>query len=234
MIWPQLLDPFAHTPRTLPPVLQNASLAVIPYALIALLASLVGTVITAIGWHRFVVKDAREPRWLIGGRNWPLNRYFWTSLLLILIGLIPLAIGSVTPIGRLIGDADTGSSWTQFLSLTASAYCLLLPVHFLGLVLPGIAIGQRISIAQSLKQTLPHTLSILVLTGLVALAFSIPDSLITTYLGPTTHVGLGIAGWGAVLLYAVISWLALVLTVGVLSELFLKLVNNSEPDSPTR
>lgn len=226
LLWPQISDSSIKSPRTLPAALIEP-LFYIPYALMITFALVIGTVVTAIAWHRFVVKEEQENGWLIMGGNWAFNRYFWTGLLLFFAGLV-LSIFVESAVSTIV-DINLGDG--SLIALFLPSFCVVLPIHVFGLVLPGIATDRQISFGKSLKLTMPYLGQILLLTGLIALVFSVPDWLISTFVGPTHFIEPSLLGWLAFVLFSVVSWVAMILTFGVLSELFLKLVNETDQDS---
>lgn len=222
-LWPQFFDEFSESPRDAPAFLGTSSVIPMIFLLGLILVSVVGWAIVSIAWHRFVIDGRQQLGWLLNGQNWPLSRYFQTAGLALLIGLVPMGALLWMTIDSWDQSAETMSHWAYFGSIFGAIFCLALPLHFFALTLSGIAVERRISLLGSLEATTPHILTILFLSVFCSLAYALPDTLITVFIGPTGHIEASLAGWLAFMLYMPTSWIAGVLAVGVFSELYLRL-----------
>lgn len=178
-------------------------------------ATIIGTVVVAIGWHRFVILDERQTDWLIFGGGWPLSRYFWISLVPALLAFMivaPIFYSFVEP----LGDNNFQTIMIFFVATTVFWIIVLL----LSLVLPAIAIGAHLSFAQSLKATLPRIGSVLVISLLLSAIMVFPDFLLEAVFGDWMIEGISVGSLIGYIISSAIYWLATLISVGVLSELY--------------
>jgi len=220
LLWEVTEGTAPYISRPMPQIVEDYYGWFFALGFVLLIVSFVGIAIVAVGWHRFVLRGETPKSVLIWPKGWPIKRYFWTVVLLVLLG-IPLFFllhfrDFTSPEIALAADDGFSSYWG-----TVKTFLVwLLPSIFLGLVLPAIALGVKSTFSFSLSLTKQHFFSLLLLVIVLALIFPLPSVLIGEFIGPVTHIGEGATGWLAFFLSMISSWVIILLEIGVLSEIY--------------
>lgn len=144
--------------------------------LLSMVIVLVGSMSIAIGWHRFILRGNTGALWGAFQPFQVFKSYFWCSLKVFAIMLVLGMLGSTafyimfSLIGELV-TLDTG----QAVVLLALIFGILIPALFywalmqIGLILPAAAVGQKMTLAESIGATKPMGKSLVTTAVLVAL-----------------------------------------------------------------
>lgn len=183
--------------------------------LVGIFATVIGTVIVAIAWHRFVLLGEHQADWLSFGPGWPLSRYFWTSLLPALIGLIALI-----PMFAFHWEHQNSERLHKALALIVMFAIFFCVVLLLSVVLPAIAIGEPFSFRESLSATAPRFTSIALIAFALSAIMVVPDEILIPIFGDWYGIPFGIFPAIGYVISSVAYWFATLLCVGILSELY--------------
>lgn len=178
---------------------------------VAILVYLLVAIGIAIAWHRFVLHGTQPGQGLL--RDAPISGYFGRSLLIGLIVVVPVSI----VLGGLLGIAgQTGGVAVLILQLAFNVVVLTLTARF-SLILPALAIGERMTLGESWRRTQPVWSDIMVTMAVFVLIQN--GGVILILLGVTSFVLLHIVS-------AALAWLTTILGLSILTTLYGHLVEN--------
>ncbi len=189
-----------------------------------------------IGWHRYILLKEEPQRFYVMRTGWPVG---WYALQSFVFGLIfaavvfPLII--ILPFVPGISPAESAAGLNSSQMIITISVILLLAgtiagwlILRLGLVLPAMAVGERLTVADSFRLTRP------VSRGMVVIAFcfmvlSFIPLVLVTFVGVVDDVS---AGDMRILLLVsghVVSWIVFLVGIGVLTAAYRYLARD-EPD----
>lgn len=181
----------------------------------------------AIGWHRWVLRDDEPDRFYVLRSDWSIGAYILRSLLIGLITL--LIIGPVyftfmlTFAGNIVGADGTPQITSGFLArlLVVSVIVGTIGTWIvlrIGLILPAIAVGERMTIGESFRET-SKIAGPLVVTALCVVLFqsipSILDMAATSIIGNNT-----VLETIATIVNLIFSWISFFISFGILTVVY--------------
>ena len=187
----------------------------------------------AMGWRRWVLRDEEPDRFYVLRGDFSMMAYILRSLL---IGLITLLIVSsifffltMSFAGSLVGDDGTPQITSGFMarflavSMVLGTFATWIVLR-IGLILPAVAVGERLRIGESSRATSKIS-GALVVTALCVVVFqsipSILDMLLTGISG--TSVALTTIG---TVINLVFSWISFFVSFGILPVAYGHVVEN--------
>ncbi len=205
------------------------------FTLIFVVVLLFFVISAAVGWHRYVLLEEAPPIFKLVSDNWPIGSYLWKSIkigLLVALIFVPLAYffyGNLISFARSIANPVTNFGLFAFV-FTA----IFIPINILGmwlflrlgLSLPAVAVGKRMSLVESFEITSGYGIQLLVTATLLAIFNNLPELVF----GPVIQFVMG--GGASALqqmlgLYSVIQifsiifdWVAFFVGVGILTVLY--------------
>lgn len=127
----------------------------------------------AVGWHRYVLRQDEPKKPVILERLWPVSDYVKMVLVLCLIIFLPMTWLVAVPFGAL---ADYGIGTDDLFRLLLGIVAIWFFLR-LGLVLPAIAVEEKLSFRESFGLTRTVAGPLFVTSALIMIMLSIPDLL---------------------------------------------------------
>ena len=164
-----------------------------------------------IAWHRYIltgeISDGCLPTLYIG-RMWA---YFWRSILIFIVVLIPLVLVRIILTG---GLRDMFHSSTISDAITPIAFSI--PIFFvmfrLGPILPATALGKKLSLKEAWRSTTGSTGAI----ALIALTLHLFDGITTTLAQP---FGMEVLAF-TIVWDLVVGWVGMMFGISVLTTIY--------------
>lgn len=198
------------------------------------LVSLYGASTIAIGWHRFVLRDEEPDRFYVVRRDWPVFRYLGNVLkigILLLLCSVPLMFGFAHLLGAVfngVTSAQEVSVFAAFLVGIAVMFVLLTLLLWgllrLGMLLPALAVGEKMTLLGSIRLTRPIA-GQLFITAICVGLFQVVPSLLVQYLG-VFGGSLGVLAWIATAIGLLAYWVSYFVGIGILTVTYGHLAEN--------
>ncbi|WP_339641515.1 hypothetical protein [Jannaschia helgolandensis] len=195
--------------------------------MLVLLANMTATIWIAVNWHRYVLLSETFDGWMPAFRGPEMLGYLGRSLLVGVIMLLGIFLTSLV-INLVVGML--APPLAGVLAGTGGLFVGMILFYRLALVLPAGAIGQPITLSQSLEETRNHVGTVLVLAILTVgftLMLQLPALIDGGGADATADAGPGII---TVIYQLVIGWIGLILGVGTLTALYGHLVEGRPVD----
>ncbi len=187
----------------------------------------------AIAWHRYVLRNEMPSTFYVTQRGWPIGGYFWKTVKIVLLFFLIVMVFIVLPVLLLgmpnllkfLGLTDLGEPTGPLsfvvlfvLPVIYSSFGLWIFLRF-GTVLPAVAVGKQMSLAESYRLTRPVAGQLFLTAVMITLFQSIPSViqlLMASGFGPDVNVV-------SILFYAIIvvfAWINFFVSIGVLTVVY--------------
>ncbi|MCZ4272379.1 hypothetical protein [Maritalea porphyrae] len=227
-----------YTGAAMPWIMSQSWPIWLPLGALMIFVTIVGAAIVAIAWHRFLVLGEVPKKVIVWPEGWPVQRYFWTGVVLF---IVPMILAILVSTWAVVSSAENGAIPTQpqtgfdvFWPTFAGNFVIYLVFLFWGLKLPAIALEKpthhkplsSFKFRDSFHYTRQHFVQILILALAFSFILTLINSLQAVIFGASLITDLKTA-LGAIL-STLLSYLLMFFTVGLLSELYKALVQEKQ------
>ncbi len=211
------------------PAFQQSTAIPMPIYLASLAVYLIAFAAIAIGWHRYILREEEPDRFYVIRAGWPVARYVWKSFLLLWITAtvaVVLVIALSAIAGSVVGippdnpvpgpDASPIALIIfHILVLLSGTIAIWLGLR-LGLGLPAMAVGKKLSFAESFKLTEPIAGSALIAAFCIMVLGYIPVVL-QQFVGFMGGAAIDMASLVWFVVGLAVAWLVILLGIGILT-----------------
>jgi len=196
-----------------------------------------GAAIVAIAWHRFLVLGEKPTKIVVWPKDWLLRRYFVSGLVLFIIPMTLILVVTLWAVFRNpaeIAAAQPQIGFSAFWQTLGSNFAIYFVFLIWGLKLPAIALAKpkhfeplsTFTFGDSFYYTSKHFIQIVVLAVAFSFILTLVNSLQFSIFGANLISDFTSAIGGV--LSSLLSYVLMVFTVGLLSELYKAIVPVSD------